>query len=182
MARLDVLEPVLPADHQTNIVAGQVLRSLLTVAAFDQWGNIATSFNGRVNMSYSVAGGDLPATLDLVNGTASYVVTLATPAGRKRDRQPERCFGAGPLPPPKTFTRDVEMIASPPAANAQVVTVPPSIPGGEPTYQFTVPDQNLTIVGTLSVTTVADPAGVVRSSSWSRASRSTGTRSRFRSP
>jgi hypothetical protein len=86
MVGFDVLAPVLSVRQRLHIADAQVPRQRLTIAAFDQWGNIATSFNGRLEMTFSYSllnggvPGDLPETLDLVGGTAAYDVTWPTQA------------------------------------------------------------------------------------------------------
>ena len=161
----NVLEPLSVARRERlHVVGAQIPKQRLTLAAFDQWGNIATSDNGTLALSWGVAGGgtpgDLPSTLTMVDGTASYDVTWPTRANG--DVTIFLQARPSPAPPPfgfpRGFSTPVEIDVDLPAANSQVITVPPTTPGGDPTYQFTVPDQNLVIEGPLTVTDVSTPA------------------------
>ena len=156
---------MLSTSHRVHIADAQVPKQRLTVAAFDQYGNVATSFNGTLAMSYSFSTigstpGDLPATLTLVDGTASSDVTWPTQTDGDITVNMRGKYGTGPLPPPKTFTREVAIASDRPALNAVVITLPPANPGDAPTYQLTIPDQNLVVDGSLTVTTIYPPATV----------------------
>jgi hypothetical protein len=161
----NVLEPVSVAHRERlHVISAQIPKQRLTVAAFDSWGNIATSDNGTLTFTWGVAGGgtpgDLPSTLTMVNGTASYDVTWPTRAnGDVTILMRARPF---PEPPPfgfpRGFTMPVEIDVDLPAANSQVITVPPPIPGSDPTYLLTVPNQNVVIQGPLTVANIPTPA------------------------
>ena len=77
---IDVLAPTQPKSSYLNLL---VPKTVLTVAAFDPWGNIATDTNGVVDMSFSVGArggtpGVFPDTMTLVDGTASANITWPT--------------------------------------------------------------------------------------------------------
>jgi hypothetical protein len=167
-----VLEPVLSSQHHLSIIGLQIPRQRLTVAAFDQWGNIATGDNSTLNFTWGNTRrchrmcsdadfptdwtlGDLPSTLTLVNGTASHVVTWPTmPSGNVRVLMRISSTNRGTEPAPPTFRRLVEIDLDPPAINAEVITIPPITPDGDQSYQLTLPDQHLFIAGPLTVTDI----------------------------
>jgi hypothetical protein len=160
-AGYDVLEPVF-GTHRVSIIGSEIPKQRVTVAAFDQWGNIATSDNGTINFTWegsNPAGGtpgDLPSTLRLANGTASYDVTWPTMSnGNVRVVMRGSSAYPGTVPgTPTGFTRVVEIDLHRPAANAEVITILPTTPGADPTYglKIALPDQNLVITGPLTVT------------------------------
>jgi hypothetical protein len=160
MAGFDVLAPVLSQSRRLHIVDAQVPKMRLTIAAFDVWGNIATRFNGRLDMTFSAAAndvvpGDLPDFLDLVDGTASYDVTWPHTADGDVIVLIRGKFGGGAFA--KTFTRPVEIEVTKPDLNALAFTIPPPTPGAEVGHVLVVPNQNVTIAGSLLITSIETP-------------------------
>ena len=156
---IDLLAPVLATS---SYVQGLVPRTEMTVAAFDQWGNIATQIEGAVTMSYSADGdgGDLPAALNLVDGTASYDVTWPTSeAGNVivniRGRHGPELDPFGNLA--KTFTREFEQIVQTFTLDAEVITLPSPTPGGAPYSTISIPSQNLVIQTPSLLVTKVEP-------------------------
>ena len=134
----------------SDVVGAQIPKQRLTLAAFHQWGNIATSDNGTLALSWS--GGRRHAgrpAVDVDDGRRhrSYDVTwptrangdVTTSAGPALSRRPT-------IRVPQGFSTPVEIDVDLPAANSQVIDRPADDPGGDrPTSSRS--DQNLVIEG-----------------------------------
>jgi hypothetical protein len=144
---IDVLAPTQPKSAYLNLL---VPKTVLTVAAFDAWGNIATDTNGVVDMTFSVGArggtpGVFPDTMTLVDGTASANITWATNESGDiivlvHGRIPTDTFPHFE----DTFTRPFEQHALRlPTLEALVISIPPANVGDVPTSAISFPSQNV---------------------------------------
>ena len=147
MSFIDLLSPVI---DKYSVLQGQPALQRMSVAALDHYGNIATSFEKTVLMSYSISGEGsetvLPDHFDLVKGKASANVTWPPPTDYGLVAVNIRGRYHVPVVPPaipydETFTRELEYTTVQPDDTPEVVELPPDQVGQPPVLELHFPDE-----------------------------------------
>ena len=147
MSFIDLLSPVI---DKYSVLQGQPALQRMSVAALDHYGNIATSFEKTVLMSYSISGEGsetvLPDHFDLVKGKASANVTWPPPTDYGLVAVNIRGRYHVPVVPPaiphdETFTRELEYTTVQPDDTPEVVELPPDEIGQPPVFELHFPDE-----------------------------------------